>query len=299
MTTWQLWHLLRYPLRQNEVFRWLWRDGKSRRTSTKSQTSVPLRILLVIFGMSVILALIPLALVVTLLSLLTLPLLILIFNGTVLGVYGISSITVTLAHHLHSRRSELIATTPRSRLGIAWIMATVCIHRGDTLRTAYRLVRWVVGIVTALLVVGLIFIMATLPDSALRAGQVTLLLDLLGLMGFAIIAWLDHIQSIVLAALVSILAPTYSTERPLIQVAAISVYITLQMIFYAIMIVFFRLFQAISQNLFTSPITQRWVVIVLILIAFYSLREWLIIGLYRLILQRYEVPNSEFQNFVS
>ena len=299
MITWRLWHLLRYPLRQNEVFRRIWREAKIQPSSTERQVSIPLRMLLMTIGMGVVLVLIPVVLVLALLSLLTLPLLLLTFNGTMLGVYWVSAITVMLAHHLGHKRAELIGTTPRSKLGISWIIATVCVHRGDILRTAYRLIQSVTGIVGALLAVALFFIATNLADSPLRSSQVNLLVDVLGIMGFVLVVWIDHIQSIVLAVLVSILAPTYTTERPLIRIGAISFYFTLQMIFYAAMITCLRLCQLAAMYLFDSRITQRLLVIVILLLAFYGVRELLISGLYHLLLKRYEISNDEFQGVVA
>jgi hypothetical protein len=299
MLTWRLWHLLRYPLRQNEVFRRIWREAKIQTPSTERQVSIPLRMLLMAIGMGVVLVLIPVVLVLALLSLLTLPLLLLTFNGTMLGVYWVSAITVRLAYHLGHKRAELIGTTPRSILGISWIIATVCVHRGDVLRTAYRLIQSVTGIVGALLAVALFFIATNLADSPLRSSQVNLLVDILGIMGFVLVVWIDHIQSIVLAVLVSILAPTYTTERPLIRISTISFYFTLQMIFYAVMITFLRVSQLTAASLFDSLITQRLIVIAVMLVTFYGIRELLISGLYHLLLKRYEMTNDEFQGMVA
>jgi hypothetical protein len=216
-----------------------------------------------------------------------------------LGIYWISAITVTLAHHLGRKRAELIGTTPHSTLGNSWIMATVCIHRGDILRTASRLIQSVAGIVGALLAVALVFITTNLADSPLRSSQINMLVDILGIVGFVFVMWLDHIQSIVLAALVSILAPTYTTERPLIRIGTISFYLTVQMLFYAVMIGLLRLSEVAVARVFDSLITQRLLVIIIMLIAFYGVRELLISGLQRLILKRYEVTKEEFQGVVT
>jgi hypothetical protein len=255
--------------------------------------------LLMAVGICIVLILIPIALVLALLSLLTLPLLLLTFNGTMLGIYWVSAITVLLAHHLGHKRAELIGTTPRSILGISWIIATVCIHRGDTLRTAYRLIQSVAGTVGVLLGIALGFIAANLADSPLRSSQVNLLVDILGMLGFVLVVWIDHIQSIVLAALVSILTPTYTTERPLIRIGAISIYVTIQMIFYAVMIAFLRVCQLATAIIFDGLIAQRIMVIIVMLIAFYGVRELLLSALYRLILKRYEVTEDEFQGVVA
>lgn len=298
MITWRIWRVLHYPLRQNEVFKWAWREYETEYNTIEPQWNMPIRLLLAFLGISFGLILIPIVLVVALLSLLTFPFLILGFNGTVLGAYWMFFITNKLSYHQRGERSQLLNATPRSTLGLSWIMATVCIHRGDMLRTAYRLVRSVTGILLGILAVGLVYIATHLAASSMRESQVILLVDLIALMAFVIAAWLDHVQSIVLAALVSILAPTYRMERLLIRLMAVSVYITLQMIFYATVIGFLLMAQSTSTMIVNNLILQRLMVVLVTLLLFYAMRELLIIVLYRLMLLRYGVTNKEFQEIV-
>jgi hypothetical protein len=299
LITWRIWQILRYPLRQNEVFKWAWREFHTEVPTIEPQWNIPIRMLMMFLGISFGMVLIPVVMVIALLSLLTFPFLILMFNGTVLGILWVFSITNKVSYHLRGERSQLLNATPRGTLGISWIMATVCIHRGDMLRTAYRLVRSVTGILIGLLTIGLIYIATHLPNSPLRDNQVTLLVDLIGLMAFMLAAWLDHIQSIVLATLVSILAPTYRGERLLLRFVALSVYLTLQMIFYATVIGFLRVAEATTASIVDSVILQQLLAVLVTLLLFYGLREGIIILCYRLMLLRYDVTDKEFQEIVA
>jgi hypothetical protein len=297
LITWRIWRILRYPLRQNEIFKWVWREFHNEPTPIEPQWNIPIRMLMMFLGISFGMVLIPVVMVIALLSLLTFPFLILMFNGTILGVRWVLSITNKVSYHLRGERSQLLNATPRGTLGLSWIMATVCVHRGDMLRTAYRLIRSVTGILVGLLVVGLIYIAAHLPNSPLRDNQIVLLVDLIGLLAFMIAAWLDHIQSIVLAVLIGIVAPTYRGERLLIRFTALSVYLTLQMIFYATVIGFLQIAQTTTAML-DNVILERLLVMSAALLLFYAFRELLIILCYRLLLLRYDVTANDFQEII-
>jgi hypothetical protein len=117
-------------------------------------------------------------------------------------------------------------------------------------------------------------------------------------MAFVIAAFLDHVQSIVVAMLISILAPTYTTEQPLIRVAAMGIYLSCQVLFYAAMVVFIRVSQSLSVTVIEGEIFRRVFMMTLTLLVFYGLREVIITILYRLMLARYETTRDEFQSVV-
>jgi hypothetical protein len=241
----------------------------------------------------------PFVLVATIVIMLLLPLLLMFFNGTALGFYWVDKIAVTLPYYWRGGRVILLGAAPRGLPGMNWIMTTVCIHRGDVLRVASRLVRRVTAIVFALLLVALLGLILMTWNAPLRSGQVNLVVDLIGLIALVIAAWFDHIQSIVVAALIGMLAPTYSTAQPMVRVAAVSAYFVMQVLCYFAVIIFLIWTQFVIAHLLFGAIVERVLVAGCGLVMFYMLREALIGLLWRVMLNRYQATPDEFMEAVT
>jgi hypothetical protein len=294
--TWKIWKALRYPLRWHPIFR---------RIRTKPKQAHPNRNFWSVIQIIVAIAMLafimrfPVPALITGLSLaIAIPVLLLSFNGTFLGLHWVVAISETLAQEYHDKRFDLLALTPYGALGVSWLIGTASIHRGDWLRLAYRILRRVLIIVLVLIgLASLLLIVSALSSNniAMRDAQLRIFVDVLTITIWVLVLWLDHIQSIVIASLVGIVLPSYLSQLWSVRELARWVYLLLQMTVYLIIFAFYSLLYLLITTTSDDFLFRGFILGMITLVTFYLLREVIIGGLWRFVLWRFDTRPIDYQ----
>lgn len=287
--TWMLWNALRSPQWKHPIFQQI----QQQKVAAKSLAWY-WRLLLALLFLFVLasLALFPLPALLSILGLAVgIPSFVLVFNGTVLGLYWVGAIAEAIARENRQGRFELLSLTPDGSFGISWRLAVASIHRHDWLNTVYRLLRGVIlGVLFILAFLVLMLIMGAVfaELSPQREGQIRILLDVLVIGLVILFFWADHIQSIVLALLVGLILPYFQRDEGLLKLLAPLSFLFLQAINYLVGLSIFSLRLNFENLPFLLFVVSAFV--------FYcGIREILIRGLWRLYLHLAQSSEEESQ----
>jgi hypothetical protein len=298
--TWKIWKILRYPLRWHPIFRYT-----HTRMSQANQNSHFWRVPQFAAGLAILVFIIwfPVPALFTGLGLAVgIPTLILIFNGTFLGLYWVTEISDTLVQSYQDKRFDLLALTSRGALGVGWLICTATIHRGDWLQLSYRILRWVLFFVLVLVtlpIVGIILSSLSANTDLMRENQFQILLEVLAIAMIVFALWLDHIQSIVIASLLGVLMPSYLPQSWQLGQLARLVYLLIQVGTYLALAMIYILLQIVISSFLGTQIYSGLLHIGFTIFTFYMLRETLINLLWRSMLRHFDVSAKEFQQMVS
>lgn len=294
--TWKIWKTLRYPLRWHPIFRRIHTQENS-----VNRNSLFWRTTQAVAGLAAVLFVIRFptpALIAGLGLMVAIPTLILVFNGTVLGAYWVAAVSSTLAQEYQDRSFDLMALTPRGALGVSWLICTGTIHRGDWLRSSYRILRWVLLFVLVLLG----FASAGLVVSALLSGSALMLenqlrivfeVSMVGVIAAAL--WIDHVQSIVTACLLGVLLPAYLPQSGQIHELARIIYLLLQTAVYVLIMLTYFSLRLLIFDIFSGLFFKGLLLALVTLLAFYLLREAIINLLWHRLLERFAATAKEYQ----
>ncbi|MEM9951600.1 MAG: hypothetical protein AAF846_08380 [Chloroflexota bacterium] len=297
--TWQLWRIIRYPEWQHPIFQY------GRRLRDKDDTDT--RIRRVIIGIAIVFLVIltilfPIPVFPSLIGLIiAIPILLVIFHGTLLGAIWVTNIAISLMMMQNSNRYDLMRVTTLSSIGIAWQFALGVIYRHDWLRRVNRVVRWVATLILVALIPAtllLLFSIARGNNTLLQVQQWNILRDLLTMSVIVIFFWLDHMQSIIVAFLWGLLSPTFIHDRSLARVLMPTLYCILQIGTYLVSVIIYLLIRAIIGVLLGSTFIGFISSLLLGLLSFFIIREAILSLLVRLLILRYESSVSGFQHLL-
>lgn len=228
-----LWKALFYPQWQNPIFRYA------------QQTRPPAKVfawywqallVCIAFALAVFVVLFPIPAFLSLLaSLLLIPALLIIFNGTVLGTYWIGLIAEHIARERRNRRSDLLSLLPDGELGVNWYFAMGILHRNSYLQQSYRILRGTLLIILMLLALAsLLFILSAFGTNNIqeRANFLRIFLDILLIGLVFLFFWADHIQSVIIAVLLALVLPYLQEEESFIKFIAPLSFLAIQSLSY-------------------------------------------------------------------
>jgi hypothetical protein len=211
LMTGRLWHALYQPKRGHPVIRWA---QHSQRFVLTRNDIIRLLVILIL----------PLAIYasfltgrsfpVMLIGLLALtPALMMIFNGTVFGIFWSMTISQAIAHEYQGRHFELVAMTPHSTFEVSWFLAIGTLYRTDRFKQTFRTLS---GVVALLLLAVTFFLILSLTDfigmdtDFERYTNTIKVLNAVGVIAVITGFWLDQIQSILLSIFIAVLKPTFT-----------------------------------------------------------------------------------------
>lgn len=298
--TWQLWNSIRFPVRRHPIFLYARKPRQLEDEVFSLWRWLPGILLAFVILFAMILPL-P-ALIASAGFIVVLPVLLILFNGTVLGTILVAGISTTIASARKNNRFELMSVSGEGALGVSWLLATGTVHRRNWLKTINRLVRWVVSLVLVLLglaIVMLLFSIFTSESDALRQQQFCFLYEVINVSLLVAVLWLDHIQSLVVAVVLGILLPLIT--RLEVQLASVGtiIYLSIQSGIYLAIFVIYRLMDTIFTELWGNGFIVSITVTMLSIVTFYLIRDAIIGLLWRLIFIRYDASIEEYQNIVN
>jgi hypothetical protein len=206
------------------------------------------------------------------------------------------TIASTLAREYDTGMFDLLALTPAGAFGTSWSISTAAIHRNESLQQIQSPSSWIVRLAFTLLILASLgnFVEPLVPASA--EGVMLIFIPLLYLFTLSGALYIDHVQSIVLSALVGMVIPTYARGRVDAGAAAFLVFLLLQVTTYALMLLLG--FAALPTLLISLGMDEVFIAVllpILRLLIFYFLREGIIAAVWAILVERLNVTASEVQ----
>lgn len=258
-----------------------------------------LRGFIIIAPLSLLLTLAPAFRAAVLVVILMVPVFLLVFHSTILGVWGAAKTAKAVALLHDSRRIATVATIPSGIIGMSWSAAALCFHRGDFLSTADRLVRRVLSVVILIASFALLLLGYQIAFSGYAAEYSLLAGNFIMIMGVAIGVWLDYRQSIVTAALAGLLIPKQTHRSDMAQAITIAFFLSVQLLCYLFVLVMIRFGKSFNLFLSEYALVQQVFFVAFVLLIYYALREGIVFGLWRTLLRQYGISAEEFTEYTS
>jgi hypothetical protein len=160
-----------------------------------------------------------------------------VFLSAVYGLRWAMQIASHIAHEREFGMYELLALSPPGRLGINRTIISACLYRNESLEQVQAAGAWMMrGFFTLVfMLIGASLTGNFIPEDVTAPAGAVIILIYLFTMAAAV--YVDHLQSIVLAVLVGMLIPTYTTRRIDAGAGAFIGYLTLQVVTYAITLI--------------------------------------------------------------
>jgi hypothetical protein len=298
--TWKCWQYVQFPMRQHPIFQYGRQSSRIPMTINYMVKRVIQAMLAVIAILFVIVLPIP-TLITTVSLTVALPILLILFNGTVLGSIWVTNISAIVSKTRYATQYELLQLTPLGGLGASWLLAIGIVHRHDWLKRVYKIIKWVLFVIlvllalsTILLIVGLL----TTDNTQLQQQQINVLRDVITLTIIMIALWLDHIQSILVAIFLGIVLPTLLPDRVYVRALSPILYLVLQTITYLISGILYVLIDIILTGLLGTTFISHIAILMLTIVSFYLIRECLLMILLQVILVKYDTLMTDFQQLI-
>lgn len=285
MLTWRLWRALLDPA-YHPIFRY------AKQTQPRN-FSLPewLRPLVVLPLLVLCVLTLPLSIAFVLFVLIASPIAFLMLNGS---IFGLKIAILTSGIIVKTRLREqyaLFGATPPGRLGAEWLLCAGCAHRNDLLRQTHTMLRVLLLLVLIVVVgvTGILILTASINrDYSQVIEQVwSTLSTILMLAGFATVAYVDHVQSILVGGLLGIFISGMTRNNFDARFWPALIYVALQAFVY---LTVYALWMNVLPDLFTTlrltgPLSDVGQ-FACCLVIFYSLRELMIRALWKQIVQR-------------
>jgi hypothetical protein len=232
-----------------------------------------------------------------LILLLILPILFVTFNGNVYGLLWAGRISRAIAREQEMRTFDTLSLTPYGALGASWALCAGCVHRD------YRFSRLQTisteELFIALLVAVVLSVERTTQSWMFSENmiftQVLLILTYttILLVGF----YVNHVQSVVLGALIGMQVPTFVHNRFDGQIWSVGLYLVLQAVTYGMtFVVSVVLLPAIVMALNVAGLANELLLAFLSLGIFYGIRETVVAVLWRMLIYQLNGNSSEFES---
>lgn len=200
----------------------------------------------------------------------------------------------TIARERESGMFDLIALAPDGGIGASWAICTASIHRNQSLQQIQSPMSWIVRLGFTLLVLASLgnFVQPLVPDEA--DGALLTIIPLLYLFTLAGALYVDHMQSVAMGGLVGMLIPTYTRSRIDAGFGALIVFLFFQVITYVVtLLVGFSLVPNLMMRAGVTPTAAAIALPIIRLVIFFAIREAMISGLWRILVERLNVAASE------
>ncbi|MBA3872800.1 MAG: hypothetical protein H0X30_27010 [Anaerolineae bacterium] len=218
-----------------------------------------------------------------------------VFLSAVYGLRWAVQIASGLADEREAGMYDLLVITPPGALGIGRLVMSACLHRNESLEQTEAIGTWMMrGFFTVVLMLIAASVSPSIipPDAALFGGVIVGVYFLT--MGLAM--YIDHVQSIVLAAEIGILIPTYATRRLDASAAAFIIYLVIQVVtFMLTLLIGFAIAPKVLELFQVSGVVSAFVLPVIRLLVFAGSREVIIHYVWRVLVRETDTTSSEVE----
>jgi hypothetical protein len=189
---------------------------------------------------------------------------------------------------------ELVSLSADGGIGASWAICTAAIHRNQSLQQIQSPMSWIVRLGFTLLLLASLgnFVEPLVPSEADIAMQT--LIPLLYLFTLSAALYVDHMQSVAMGSLIGMLMPTYTRSRVDAGIGSLIVFLLFQVMTYVLtLFIGFSLISSLLGSLAVSAVAASIILPILRLGIFYAIREAIINGLWRVLVERLNIAASE------
>lgn len=176
------------------------------------------------------------------------PILMMVFNGTVLGLFWSVEIAMTTRRWIRNHDADLWQTIPEGALSVAWQGVIGRLYRDETFSSSYRIVQGLLVAICFLMVIALLFVIGSVLQYGRPSAVKDIILTNLPVLCVGVLLYFDHIQSVMLGCLIGMYcARTPSTTMEMVVRSGVSFGIVKGLLFLLIVLLY-----ATMQNLLLS-----------------------------------------------
>ncbi len=286
MITCKLWRALKFPPRANRLFQ------LTVATYALSETSFPPLVLLIalIFLPLSAFASRVIASMLSFIILISIPIftLLQVFSGSFYGLLWALRTASTIAHIRRRGVYETLSLMPDGALGVNWVICMACLYSNGKYREFDSHYTWPIRLF-------LIFGIAVYFSPALPENQIwTLVAIIINMLTFTMWFRIEDMQSIVLACIMGMIAPTYTRHKIEVRIWTTAVYLFIQIVVYALVALFAA---SVLPAIYHLAEIQGWLPSVsrpiFSLAALYLMREHVIMSLWNRLMVRLETDSQD------
>jgi hypothetical protein len=192
---------------------------------------------------------------------------------------------------------DLIAVSPAGAFGTSWAICTSAIYRNRSLEQIQAPSSWIVRLGFTLVILASLgnFVEPLVPFDA--DGMLLTIIPLEYLSALAGALYIDHLQSVALGAIVGMLIPTYTRSRMDAGGGAFLMFLLLQVTTYTLtLFVGFVALPLFLAGLEVPAVTISLLLPVVRVGIFFLIREAIIVGLWRVLVEQLNVAASEVES---
>jgi hypothetical protein len=200
----------------------------------------------------------------------------------------------TIAREREAGMFELVSLSVDGGIGASWAICTAAIHRNQSLEQIQSPMSWIVRLGFTLLLLSSLgnFVEPLVPRDADMSMQT--LIPLLYLFTLSAALYMDHMQSVAMGSLIGMLMPSYTRSRVDAGIGSLIVFLLFQVITYVITLyIGFSLIPSLLRSLEVASVTASISLPILRLGVFFVIREAIIHGLWRVLVERLNIAASE------
>jgi hypothetical protein len=201
-----------------------------------------------------------------------------------------------IAHEREAGMFELVSLSADGGIGASWAICTAAIHRNQSLQQIQSPMSWIVRLGFTLLLLSSLgnFVEPLVPSDADM--PMLTLIPLLYLFTLALALYIDHMQSVAMGSLIGMLMPTYTRSRVDAGIGSLIVFLLLQVTTYVLtLFIGFSLIPSLLGSLAVSAVAASILLPILRLAIFFVIREVIVNGLWRVLVERLNIASSESQ----
>lgn len=204
------------------------------------------------------------------------------------------SISSTIARERESGMFDLIALSPAGALGVCRAICKASLNRNQALGQIQTPVAWIIRLGFTLLALSSVGILTEYFVPPEAQGDLQFLIVVVYLVTFTAALMIDHVQSVVLACLIGMLTPGYTSGRVDAGAGAFMIFLLLTVITYLITLLGgFVAAPLIFQSLGVPSIAAALILPLIRLGILYGAREVMIVVIWRALVEKLNVGASE------
>jgi len=237
LITQHLWYALNHPPHANRLFQQIMRYAPQPRSPRRPRLS-PRRLMAAGVFLLVVLFVIDLLIPFSFATFFIafgipgITLVIIIAYGTVNGIQWTLRVSNAIIREHTSGMYDLLCLLPYGEAGANWALCAAHLHRNGGLQTTHEKRGWMMPLAVTMILFSVFVLVGRDVDradlDAESSGLILLILTVVNFVALTSILLIDYIQSLILAALIGILVPTYTRNHFDTPVAALGSFIALQ-----------------------------------------------------------------------
>jgi hypothetical protein len=284
MTTWKIWRALHNPPATHPVFQrtvLLPPATLKRRPMGWAGLVVNLVLSLGQYSPTVLLFLMPVVLLIT---------------GIVYGIDCAIRVGSAIAREHENDTFSLLSLSPGGGLGASWAMCTSSLYRNRDFERLHEVMRGTVIVGSIILVGGALLTLFLQSDKFSRPPIPTLptFVNLVNLITVLVAVYVEYLQSAVLGSVVGMFVPTFTENQLDTSLYTFGGFLLLQITTYFLAyLIGFVILPSLYERLYIIGDYTEMSLSILRLTVFFLIREAIITGLWRVIVQRLNASASE------